>query len=103
MSSLTISSILKGVGCGVARIMPKKAKELSALSVAKIKETGRHAVGGVDGLFLNVKGNSRVWILRAVVGKRLDINGNLIPHRRDIGLGPYPEVNRTGFVGESIF
>lgn len=74
-------------------IMPKKAKELSALSVAKIKETGRHAVGGVDGLFLNIKGNSRVWILRAVVGKRLDKDGNLIPHRRDIGLGPYPEVS----------
>lgn len=73
--------------------MPKKTKELSALSVAKIKETGRHAVGGVDGLFLNIKGNSRVWILRAVVGKRLDKDGNLIPHRRDIGLGPYPEVS----------
>jgi hypothetical protein len=29
--------------------MPKKSKELSALSVAKIKETGRHSVGGVDG------------------------------------------------------
>lgn len=55
--------------------MPKKAKELSALSVAKIKETGRHSVGGVDGLCLNVEGNSRVWILRAVVGKRLDKDG----------------------------
>lgn len=73
--------------------MPKKAKELSALSVAKIKETGRHSVGGVDGLCLNVEGNSRVWILRAVVGKRLDKDGNLKPHRRDIGLGPYPEVS----------
>lgn len=51
--------------------MPKKSKELSALSVAKIKKTGRHSVGGVDGLYLNVEGNSRVWILRAVVGKRL--------------------------------
>ncbi|HCW3748822.1 tyrosine-type recombinase/integrase [Acinetobacter baumannii] len=73
--------------------MPQKAKELSALSVAKIKETGRHSVGGVDGLCLNVEGNSRVWILRAVVGKRLDKDGNLKPHRRDIGLGPYPEVS----------
>ncbi|WP_319923120.1 cation transporter [Acinetobacter bereziniae] len=57
--------------------MPKKSKELSALSVAKIKKTGRHSVGGVDGLCLNVEGNSRVWILRAVVGKRLDKDGKL--------------------------
>lgn len=73
--------------------MPKKSKELSALSVAKIKKTGRHSVGGVDGLCLNVEGNSRVWILRAVVGKRLDKDGKLKPHRRDIGIGPYPEVS----------
>ncbi|WP_224973498.1 tyrosine-type recombinase/integrase [Acinetobacter oleivorans] len=73
--------------------MPKKSKELSALSVSKIKTTGRYSVGGVDGLCLNVEGNSRVWILRAVVGKRLDKDGKLKPHRRDIGLGPYPEVS----------
>lgn len=73
--------------------MPKKSKELSALSVSKIKATGRHSVGGVDGLCLNVEGNSRVWILRATVGKRLDKDGKLKPHRRDIGLGPYPEVS----------
>ncbi|WP_111859475.1 tyrosine-type recombinase/integrase [Acinetobacter sp. CFCC 10889] len=73
--------------------MPKKSKELSALSVAKIKETGRYSVGGVDGLCLNVEGNSRVWILRAVVGKRLDKDGKLKSHRRDIGIGPYPEVS----------
>ncbi|ENX23088.1 hypothetical protein F892_02331 [Acinetobacter vivianii] len=73
--------------------MPKKSKELSALSVAKIKTTGRHSVGGVDGLCLNVEGNSRVWILRAVVGKRLDKDGKLKPHRRDIGIGPYPEIS----------
>ena len=42
---------------------------------------------------MNVDGNSRVWILRAVVGKRLDKDGKLKPHRRDIGLGPYPEVS----------
>ena len=34
--------------------MPKKAKELSALSVARLKENGRHAVGGVDGLHLRI-------------------------------------------------
>jgi integrase len=73
--------------------MPKKSKELSALSVARIKETGRYHVGGVDGLCLNVERDSRVWILRAVVGKRLDKDGKLKPHRRDIGIGPYPEVS----------
>ena len=73
--------------------MPKKSKELSALSVARIKATGRYHVGGVDGLCLNVERDSRVWILRAVVGKRLDKDGKLKPHRRDIGLGPYPEVS----------
>ncbi|WP_284085061.1 tyrosine-type recombinase/integrase [Acinetobacter haemolyticus] len=73
--------------------MPKKSKELSALSVARIKKTGRYHVGGVDGLCLNVEVNSRVWILRAIVGKRLDKDGKLKPHRRDIGIGPYPEVS----------
>jgi hypothetical protein len=29
--------------------MLKKSKELSALRVAKIKETGRYSVSGVDG------------------------------------------------------
>jgi hypothetical protein len=27
------------------------------------------------------------------VGKRLDKDGKLKPHRRDIGIGPYPEVS----------
>jgi len=93
LSNPIISSILCGVSCGVKKNIPKKSKELSALSVARIKVTGRHSVGGVDGLCLNVEGNSRVWILRAVVGKRLDKEGKLKPHRRDIGLGPYPEVS----------
>ena len=73
--------------------MPKKAKELSALSVAKIKENGRHAVGGVDGLHLRIVNDSRAWILRVVVGQRFDENGKQQVHRRDIGLGSYPEVS----------
>ena len=93
MSNPISSSILCWVSSGVKKNIPKKSKELSALSVARIKVTGRHSVGGVDGLCLNVEGNSRVWILRAVVGKRLDKEGKLKPHRRDIGLGPYPEVS----------
>ena len=31
--------------------------------------------------------------MRTIVGKRLDKDGKLKPHRRDIGLGPYPEVS----------
>lgn len=62
--------------------MPRKAKELSALAVSKLREEGRYAVGGADGLHFRVAGNSRAWILRIKVGAR----------RRDIGLGPYPEV-----------
>ena len=73
--------------------MPKKAKELSALSVAKIKGNGRHAVGGVNGLHLRIVNDSRAWVLRVVVGQRFDENGKLHLHRRDIGLGSYPEVS----------
>ena len=73
--------------------MPKKAKELSALSVAKIKVNGRHAVGGVNGLHLRIVNDSRAWILRVVVGQRFDENGKQQVHRRDIGLGSYPEVS----------
>ncbi len=73
--------------------MPKKAKELSALSVAKIKGNGRHAVGGVNGLHLRIVNDSRAWVLRVVVGQRFDENGKQQLHRRDIGLGSYPEVS----------
>jgi hypothetical protein len=34
--------------------MPKKAKELTGLAVAKLKTEGSYAVGGVDGLYLRV-------------------------------------------------
>ena len=73
--------------------MPKKAKELSALSVAKIKENGRHAVGGVDGLHLRIVDGSRAWVLRVAVGKKVDDQGRVKIHRRDIGLGSFPEVS----------
>ena len=82
-----------GYYVGQKKPMPKKAKELSALSVAKIKENGRHAVGGVDGLHLRIVNDSRAWILRVVVGQRFDEDGKQQIHRRDIGLGSYPEVS----------
>ena len=63
--------------------MPKKARELTALHVKRIKEPGLYAVGGVDGLQLQVKeSGARSWILRVKVGDR----------RPDMGLGGYPDV-----------
>ncbi|MQZ58221.1 tyrosine-type recombinase/integrase [Acinetobacter junii] len=73
--------------------MPKKAKELSALSVAKIKGNGRHAVGGVDGLHLRIVDGSRAWVLRVAVGNKIDDQGKVKIHRRDIGLGSFPEIS----------
>lgn len=63
--------------------MPRKAKELSALEVNRLKTPGLHAVGGVAGLALQVApGGSRTWVLRFTVGDR----------RRDMGLGGFPDV-----------
>lgn len=62
--------------------MPKKAKELTALAVSKLKEEGRHAVGGADGLHLRISAGARAWVLRIQVGDK----------RRDLGLGAYPDV-----------
>jgi integrase len=50
--------------------------------VSRLRNEGLHAVGGVAGLYLQVKGQSRTWILRATVGSK----------RRDMGLGAYPTV-----------
>lgn len=72
--------------------MPRKARELSALSVSKLKTDGRYAVGGVDGLHLRVLGGSRSWVLRIAVGSRVGRDGSTSVHRRDVGLGSYPEV-----------
>jgi integrase len=64
--------------------MPKKADELSALAVGRIKKPGLTMVGGVAGLGLQVSpGGARSWILRAKVGSL----------RRDIGLGGFPDVS----------
>lgn len=73
--------------------MPKKAKELSALAVSKLKSEGRYAVGGVDGLHLCIVGNSRSWCLRIAVGTRTNGKGKIVVRRRDMGLGSYPEVS----------
>jgi integrase len=63
--------------------MPKLAKELKALEVARIAAPGLHFVGVVPGLALQVTAaGARSWTFRAVIGGR----------RRDMGLGSYPSV-----------
>ena len=63
--------------------MAKKAKELSALEVNRLRSEGMHAVGGVAGLHLRgLPTGGRTWILRVVVGSR----------RRELGLGGFPDV-----------
>jgi integrase len=67
--------------------MPKKARELGALEVGRLKDPGLHAVGGVAGLHLQVdKSGARSWILRVTIGDR----------RPDMGLGGYPDVTLAG-------
>lgn len=67
--------------------MPRKAKELSALEIKRLKAPGLHFVGGVAGLALQVApGGARTWVLRfAIAGKR-----------RDMGLGGFPDVTLAG-------
>ena len=63
--------------------MPKIAKELTPLAVSKLRRTGLHAVGGINGLGLKVMpAGSRAWVLRTVVAGK----------RREYGLGGYPSV-----------
>jgi integrase len=65
----------------------KKAKELQALAVSRIKTPGMNFVGEVDGLALQVTASgARSWILRAMIGGK----------RRDMGLGGYPDVTLQG-------
>ncbi|MDR2014775.1 MAG: integrase arm-type DNA-binding domain-containing protein, partial [Azoarcus sp.] len=73
--------------------MPKKAKELSALAVSKLKMPGFYSVGGVDGLHLQVRGGSRAWILRVVNGTRTNSRGQTVVRRCDVGLGSFSDVS----------
>jgi hypothetical protein len=48
--------------------MGRKAKELGAVQVVRLTTPGLHAVGGVDGLALQVaSGGSRSWLLRLTI------------------------------------
>jgi len=63
--------------------MPKITTPLSEAAVRKLKNKGRHSVGGVPGLKLQItKQSACSWILRATVDGKV----------RDIGLGNYPTV-----------
>lgn len=67
--------------------MPKKAVELGALQVGRLKAPGRHAVGGVAGLHLYIQVSKQSsWVLRVLIGGR----------RKDIGLGGFPDVTLAG-------
>ncbi|HDS1113867.1 TPA: integrase arm-type DNA-binding domain-containing protein [Pluralibacter gergoviae] len=73
--------------------MPKKARELSALAVSRLKADGRYAVGGVDGLYLRIAGRSRAWVLCVAMGTRINRAGKTVPRRLNMGLGPYQEIS----------
>jgi hypothetical protein len=69
--------------------MPKKAKDLTALAVGRLRHPGgdsgnvTFAVGNVAGLLLQcTPTGARTWLLRTLVGTK----------RRSIGLGGYPDV-----------
>ncbi|WP_048306232.1 site-specific integrase [Halomonas sp. PR-M31] len=75
--------------------MPRKSPELSAIEVRRLTTPGRHAVGGVDGLFLRVtQTGSRSWILRYPTGEwRKAASGKPFAVYRDLGLGSYPNTS----------
>lgn len=67
--------------------MPKRAKVLTAVQVARLSEPGTWFVGEVPGLALQVTpAGARCWVLRFAVGAR----------RREMGLGSYPGVTLAG-------
>lgn len=73
--------------------MPKRAKALSAREVSRLSKPGFHPVGGVAGLLLRIsQTDAKSWILRAAIGTRVNTAGKVVPRRRDMGLGPYPDV-----------
>lgn len=78
-SYLPVSVLMAGRLAG----MPKVAKELSVRAINALKHPGMYAVGGVPGLYLQIVGNARTWILRTLVAGK----------RREIGLGSCGDVS----------
>lgn len=55
---------------------------MTAIEVKRLTAAGRHAVGGVPGLYLYIRGNSKSWILRVKVGEQ----------RTDLSVGSYADL-----------
>ncbi len=74
--------------------MPKRAKELSPVEIRRLQTPGIHPVGGIAGLMLQVKeSGAKSWVLRYATGATsTSKSGKVYPTRRDLGLGPFPEV-----------
>lgn len=87
LQAIATSHIFLG-GYDVGCMMPRVAKELTALDVKRLRHPGvggnaTFAVGGVSGLMLQITPNGgRTWLLRVTVGDK----------RREIGLGGFPDV-----------
>lgn len=62
--------------------MPKRILEKTALEISRLRVEGSYAAGGVTGLYLRIAGASRSWVFRYVHSG----------HRRNMGLGSYPQV-----------
>ncbi|ORU90735.1 MAG: hypothetical protein A6F71_07220 [Cycloclasticus sp. symbiont of Poecilosclerida sp. M] len=63
--------------------MARRVRELTPIEIRNVCVKGNHAVGGVAGLYLQVRPpQGKSWILRAVIGEK----------RRDIGLGSFPDI-----------
>lgn len=62
--------------------MPRRAKELSALEVGRLRQPGKHYVGSPPGLMLQITSSgARSWVLRYAVGGK----------RREMGIGSASE------------
>jgi hypothetical protein len=80
-------------------VMPKIAKELSATEVKRLASQEPdgafhfYRVGGVPGLRLRISVTGACyWVLRYAIGMRLNHKRRVVPSRRDLGLGGYPEI-----------
>lgn len=85
--------------------MPKKIAPLSDKKIESLSRAdGRYAVGGCEGLYLNVRGRSGLapkepggscaWELTVTMGKRINQKGEEVQNRITIGkIGTYPMVS----------
>lgn len=88
-SHIAVINLIPDGGYDDGLWMPRKAKDLTALEVSRLRHPGRggnvtFAVGNVAGLMLQcTPTGARTWLLRTMVGAK----------RREIGLGGYPDVS----------